>query len=151
MAGPKQTTALKSESRILTDAPNNLWYRINTLVFDMRHFKDSNRAESRDRLNSVGDSMYIGAPYFTDEEAKQIKKTALDGKTLQKVIQDTMAEKLKRRKEGDYDVCTGHDLAPIFEKAFDINHKALDQSKHFNNLLKNYGLELKDNKRFKGV
>lgn len=98
--------------------------------------------------------MYIGAPYFSMDEATKIKSTNVDGTTLSEIIEKTMQEKLKRRKRTeaqDFRPCAAHDLAPLLERAFDIKHKKLDKSKHFNDLLKTSGLELKDNQNFKGV
>jgi hypothetical protein len=141
-----------SKHEPLSTAPNNLWYRLHALVFDLRHFRD--RDESVARLNTVVDPMYIGAPYFSVEEAEIIKSTDVDGTPLAEVIERTMKEKLKRKKRTeakDFRPCAAHDLAPLLERAFDIKHKKLDKSKHFNELLKNSGLELKDNQKFKGV
>jgi len=146
------TQGAESHLKSFLEGENHLWYRINALVFDLRHFRDKD--ESVNRLNTVLDPMYIGAPYFTNEEAKKIKAANFDGRSLQEVIASTMQEKLKRRKRTeveDFRPCAAHDIAPLLERAFDIKYKKLDKSKHFNELLKTSGLDLKDNQKFKGV
>lgn len=138
----------------LRTAPNNLWYRLHVLVFDLRHFEDKGAEKSHERLDSSKDEIYLGAPYFSEEEAKLIKSYEVDGMPLSEVIQTTMADKLARPKRinaQDYRPCGAHDIAPIVESAFDNKHTKLNKSKHFRGLLEEYGLELKDNKKFKGV
>ena len=83
---------------------------------------------------------------------------------MQKVFEREMREKLRRReekeremgKEGgmgerDFRMCAPHDLAPVFERAFGIQYTKLNKSKHFKELLRNQGLELREGVRFKGV
>lgn len=97
----------------------------------------------------------MGAPYFSAEEAALIKATVMsDGQTLQANIEATMEEKLKRRKcteLNDFRPCAAHDIAPLLERAFNVNYKKLDKSKHFQELLGRSGLELKEGQKFKGV
>lgn len=146
----KHTASNKHDA--LVTAPNNLWYRLHALIFDLRHFRDKEGSVAR--LSTVIDSLYIGAPYFTASEADLIKSTITDGTPLSSIIENTMQEKLKRRKRTeaqDFRPCAAHDLAPLLERAFDIKHKRLDKSKHFQDLLRTSGLELKENQKFKGV
>jgi hypothetical protein len=70
-------------------------------------------------------------PYFEPSESACVVD-ATDNKTLQTFIEDTLKEGLERRmkkrvESEDYRICTAHDLAPIFEKVFDINPKDLQR------------------------
>ena len=72
------------------------------------------------------------------------------------MVQNTLCERLERRNDksaasGDYRVCAAHDLAPIFEKAFDIKPKELAKSQDFLKLYERWGLELGENEVWKGV
>jgi len=65
-----------------------------------------------------------------------------------------MKEKLKKREEKgekDFRMCAPHDMAPLFESAFGIGYTNLNKSKHFRELLRKEGLEVKEGQRFKGV
>lgn len=83
---------------------------------------------------------------------KTLKSTVADGKkTLETVIEEELNERLERRikkrvERGDFRVCAAHDLAPIFENAFDIKPKDLAKNKEFPAVLDRYGLKLKDDK-----
>jgi len=57
----------------------------------------------------------------------------------------------KRVESNDYRVCAAHDLAPIFEKALDINPKELARNKEFLALMEKSGLELGDGEEWKGL
>jgi len=147
---PVNSTTTSSETS-LAITHNSLWYRIHVLIYDLRHFTDDS---SLARLNTATDPTYIGAPYFSAAEAQLVKATKLDGSTLEKVFESTMKEKLKKREEKgekDFRMCAPHDLAPLFERAFDVKYTKLNKSKHFRDLLRKEGLELKEGQRFKGV
>ena len=63
-----------------------------------------------------------------------------------------MERRAKRRAgSGDYRVCAAHDLAPIFEKAFDIKPKDLQTNTEFLAILDRSQLELKDSDNWKGL
>ena len=81
-----------SASTTLADSPNpvslhdllntispTIWYRLHVLLFDLQNF--SRRQDSREHLDAVIDPSYIGAPYFTDEEATEIKQMIVTEKT----------------------------------------------------------------------
>ena len=73
-------------------------------------------------------------PYFAPEEASALKQMAIGPgeKTLAQVIEETLAEPLGRREHrGDFENCTAHDLAPVFERVFGINIKDLGKDKRF--------------------
>jgi len=106
------------------------------------------------------DLSYIGAPYFSDDESRQIKNTVVSGKTgepvrtLDTLIEKTLAEKLGRKKRldtMDFRVCAAHDLAPILERAFNIQERQLRKNKSFTKQVEAYGLDLKEGEYFKGI
>ena len=122
-----------------------LWYKVCVLLYDLRQFV--NRKSSRDRLELVLDPSYVGAPYFEPLEAERIKQAASKGTglTLESLIQEELDKKLSRRKRvesADYRPCTAHDLAPVFEKFFDIRPKNLLRDKQFLKNVEEHGLSL---------
>lgn len=138
-------------------AQPSLWYKIHVFVFDLRNFQENSQAQ--ERLNCVQDLSYIGAPYFDPVEAQQLKAYVMDGtdnKPLEILIKDTLKERLERRMKkradtGDYRVCAAHDIAPIFEKAFDIKPKDLQTNTEFLALLDRSQLKLGDSDHWKGL
>jgi hypothetical protein len=128
-----------------------LWYKIHVFVYDLRNFRSSEN--SRNRLDSVVDTYYIGLPYFSATEADTILHTIVDietGKTLKELLDDFFAQKLEKRiksrmkETADYRVCAAHDLAPIIEKAFRIHPRDLAKNKGFRKLLDTRGLSALD-------
>lgn len=122
-----------------------LWYRIHVLLFDLQHFNQ--RPDSKERLENVVDPSYIGAPYFTAEEAIVVKNTRIRDKILSEIIENELNERLNRRNKkrvesGDYRVCAAHDLAPIIGSSLAIDLKRLEKDKTFLRLLNTKGLEL---------
>lgn len=115
-------------------------------LFDLRHFKE--KAASQARLDDIVDASYLGKPYFTDDQAVMLKSTVLPGgETLAASIQATLDERLERRIKkragsSDYRVCAAHDLAPVFEKAFEANPKDLARNQKFVELVDTHGLEV---------
>ena len=126
----------------------NLWYRIRLFLFDLRHFRE--QSQSRERLEMVIDPSYIGAPYFDQAEVRRLKSMMPPGQesTLEQIFEATLAERLDRRKKkrvasGDYRVCAAHDLAPIFEQAFQVKPRELQRDKQFVEQVMRHGLRLK--------
>ena len=84
-----------------------------------------------------------------------IKSTIVDGSiTLETVIEETLNERLERRikkrvESEDFRVCAAHDLAPIFEKAFEPKDLAKDE--RFLEILDRSGLKLKDDDQWVGL
>lgn len=75
----------------------NLWYKINVFVYDLRNFRE--RPDARSRLDSISDSSYIGQPYFTGSNATILKSIVIEeDKCLAQVIEETLNERLERRK-----------------------------------------------------
>lgn len=134
-------------------APNNLWYRSHVLIFDLRYFRADPWSEKR--LNKVLDVHYLGAPYFTLEEAEEIKSMMVDKEhTLLQIMEQTLDDKLNLKKRvdaADYRPCAAHDIAPLLEKAFNIKCKQMDKDKYFTELVEKHGLRLKDGEVFKGL
>lgn len=121
-----------------------LWHKIRVLLFDLRHF--AARRSSRNRLELVIDPFYIGAPYFDPSEAHLLKHSAINDtrQTLQNLIQETLDMKLSRRKRvesADFRPCAAHDLAPIFERYFNVKPKDLQRDKKFIKDVEQNGLE----------
>lgn len=134
------------------DEFRNLWYRLRVFVYDLRTFNTDPTARSR--LDSVTDPAYLGPPYFSNEEVSLLKSTEIgpgeEGEeSLGQRIQSTLEERLNRRMEkrvesADFRVCAAHDLAPIFEKAFDINPKKLAKDAKFMALVQSNGQAFSD-------
>lgn len=125
-----------------------LWYKIHVFAYDLRNFRE--REDSQKRLDSITDTSYIGMPYFTGDEVAMLKSVVTQGsQTLQSLIEETLEERLERRiskrvESGDFRVCAAHDLAPVFEKIFDIRMKELQMDSVFTSLVESYGLQLGD-------
>ena len=64
---------------VLNTISPTIWYRLHVLLFDLQNF--NRRQDSRERLDAVIDPSYIGAPYFTIEEATRIKQMAITENT----------------------------------------------------------------------
>jgi hypothetical protein len=151
------------KSPVLSTAPtiqdlrntHSLWYKIHVFVYDLRNFKV--RADCQSRLDSIVDASYLGTPYFKQEEVDMLKATKVNGEmTLEAAIRNTLNERLERRmkkrvESGDYRVCAAHDLAPIFETAFNIKPKDLAKDNVFLSLLENSGLKLKNGENWLGL
>jgi len=55
------------------------------------------------------------------------------------------------KETSDYRVCAAHDLAPLFEKAFDVKAADLAKNKAFLRCLDKGGLESKEGAKWKGL
>jgi hypothetical protein len=162
-ADPAEESMDVLKSPVLYTAPtiqdlrntHGLWYRIHVFVYDLRNFKE--RADCQSRLDSIVDASYLGTPYFKQEEVDMLKATKVNGEmTLEAVIRSTLDERLERRmkkrvESGDYRVCAAHDLAPIFETAFNIKPKDLAKDDAFLSLLENSSLQLKNGGNWLGL
>ena len=132
----------------------SLWYKVHVFMYDLRHFRE--KVDSQARLDSVVDASYLGMPYFQDQEVDYLKCTLIDEIPLQQIIQDVLDERLERRQKkraesGDFRVCAAHDLAPIFEKVFDVKPKELATNKEFQQLLETHGLDLPETTVIRGL
>ncbi|TIA22214.1 hypothetical protein D6C80_01441 [Aureobasidium pullulans] len=145
-----EATTLQTEkipTPTISDLKSNspLWWRIHVFTYDLRHYRE--RPDSLDRLETIVDISHLSTPYFNESEVTQLKSTPLSmGKTLEETIEQTLHERLnrrlkKRQESNDYRVCAAHDLAPIFEKAFGLDHKQLVRDVEFLKLVDENGLE----------
>jgi hypothetical protein len=141
----------------LKDSPN-IWYKIHVLIFDLRSYQVS--SASRDRLETVIDTSYIGLPYFTTIEAAVVKRLQIGGSkrspTLAGVIEETLKERLERRlkkrvESEDYGVCAAHDVAPILEGVLGVEEKDMMRDKEFLGLVEKWGGELGGGVAWKGL
>ena len=132
-----------------------LWYKVHVFVYDLRNFREISDAQAR--LDRIVDASYIGLPYFQPDEVQLLKSSIVEGdKTLENIIEETLNERLERRikkrvESGDFRVCAAHDLAPTFEKVFDIKPKDLAKNEEFLAILRRSGLNLKDGDNWKGL
>ena len=147
MARPRQPSTHKTNCWAEDLQKNErLWHKILVFLYDLRHF--SERDDSRSRLELVIDASYISAPYFEPAEVRTLKSMVINdsGQKLEQLIQETLDEKLSRRKRvesADYRVCAAHDLAPVFERVFGVKPKDLQKDKKFVKTLSTNGLDLK--------
>ncbi|PYI09542.1 hypothetical protein BO78DRAFT_427235 [Aspergillus sclerotiicarbonarius CBS 121057] len=125
-----------------------LWYRIHVLISDLKSF---NNPTSKNRLESITDPSFIGNPYFSTEEAENIKQTVVDtnGKTFMQMVEEGLNERLERRQNkriesGDFRVCAAHDLAPVMGRALGTDLKQMEKDKEFAKLVQEKGLDLGD-------
>ncbi|EFQ94047.1 hypothetical protein CFE70_000324 [Pyrenophora teres f. teres 0-1] len=131
---------------------NKLWYKLHVFIYDLRNFRSNEK--SRNRLDNVVDTHYIGSPYFSAAEADTILRTIGDhekeDKTLKELLDDFFTQKLEKRlnsrmrETADYRVCAAHDIAPIVEKAFRVHPKDLAKNKGFMKLVNAGGLDALD-------
>ncbi|KAH7063703.1 hypothetical protein B0J12DRAFT_563008 [Macrophomina phaseolina] len=148
-ASPKYT------AEDLRQAPDNLWYRLHVLTRDLRRFGDDRKA--LERLDRVTDPAYIGAPYFSEEEAALVKQfDAGSGSALAQLVASRLEDRLNRRmkkrvESGDYRVCAAHDLAPVFERALQLSPKDLVANVDFEKLVETNGLHLGEHENWTGL
>jgi arginine/lysine/ornithine decarboxylase len=136
---------------------SKLWYKLHVFVYGLRKIRSNEK--SRERLDSVINTYYMGPPYFTATEADRILHTIDDeGRTLKETLDGFFARKLEKRMQSrmketaDYRVCAAHDLAPILENASRIHTKDLKKNKGFMKLLRNGALSaLDDGRVWKGL
>ncbi|KAL6721995.1 hypothetical protein ACLMJK_001100 [Lecanora helva] len=140
---------------IKADSESHLWYKLHVLLYDLRHFERSNISLSR--LGLIIDPSYLGAPYFSQNEAEKLKRARIDADhTLSAVIEETLNERLNRRmkkrvESGDYRVCAAHDIAPILERALSIKPKDLERDQAFVDMMLEHGLTLKPGVKWTGL
>lgn len=131
---------------LLSTISPTIWYRLHVLLFDLQNF--NHRQDSRERLDTVIDPSYIGAPYFTIEETTRIKQmTVTEKTTFEQTISEKLDERLSRRLQkrassGDYRVCAAHDLVPIIADTLRVDLKQMERDKRFMHLVETKGLDL---------
>ena len=137
------------------EAKPSLWYRLHVFLYDLRHYQSNE--SSKERLEILCDAIFIGDPYFNDEEARLLKSFPVtQEKDLQTVMSEHISDKLNRREKkriqtNDHRICAAHDLAPLLEKIFDIRPKDLQKSKSFRKQLQRNGLDFAKDEKFVGL
>lgn len=140
----------------------NLWYKLHVLIYDLRNINSDHSSESRTLRTT--DELYISGPYFTPSESNLIKATVVketsdskatvtdenldskfvplikESRTVEEAIKKMLAGFFdKRRASGDSRPCGPHDMAPIYEKVFNIKPSEL-RDERFLSRLKRSGL-----------
>jgi hypothetical protein len=148
---PHTATATTTTHTIADLRSNNaLWYKLHDFIYDLRNL--SSNDASRDRIDTIVASNYIGMPYFTEHESEILLNTTtnpLTGETLRAAVDSFLSQVVAQRlqndgvmsKKNDYRVCTNHDIAPIFEQAFGVRAKELGKDEKFVKMLRKKGLE----------
>lgn len=141
---------------------SNLWYKLHVLIYDLRNINNNHLSELRTIRTT--DELYISGPYFTPSESNLIKATivedtsdskatvtdeASDSKSVplikeSKTVEEAIKEMLagffdKRKASGDSRPCGPHDMAPIYERVFNIKASEL-QDERFLSRLRRSGL-----------
>ncbi len=96
----------------------NFSRRAQLFIRDLKCF--SSDVKAQERLQSTKHEFYLGMPYFDDETVAKILTLPMgDGR-----LNDKLVELVERKKErGQLDeLCTSHDLAPVFQYAFEIRY-----------------------------
>lgn len=82
-------------------------------------------ADARKRLQSTNHRFLLGYPYFPREAVQKILALPIRASTVQAHLND-LFEKAELAQE---DICTYHDLAPIFLRAFDMEWDSIRNEK----------------------
>ena len=92
--------------------------RAQLFIRDLKCFSSDLKAQ--ERLQRTKHEFYLGIPYFDDETVAKILTLPVGDGSLN----DKLAELVERKKErGQLDeLCASHDLAPIFQYAFETRY-----------------------------
>ena len=133
----KKTTCTTNDPTVAADQPvtlsdlrknDRLWYKILLLIYDFHHQKQES---SKSRTDEIIDPIYIGAPYFTSEEADTIKMAFVDdtqSQTLEALIQATLEER-QRTTITHIFPCGPHDMVPVYLSCFGIDKAEITDTK----------------------
>lgn len=99
----------------------DLLLRIKIFIRDLLAFQSDEQARLRLTSDPTAE-MYMGATYFSPQEAVQLLQTpspspSSSQETLHQALQAVILRKAQR---GDYAICTSHDMAPIFQRWFQV-------------------------------
>lgn len=117
---------------------NSLWYRILLLIHDFHHQK---QPPSKTRTDEILDIIYIGAPYFTSEEADKIKSAIVEDS--QKTLEELIHARLEDRRATTLSAifpCGPHDMVPVYLECFGVD-KAEILDKKFLERVERWGLK----------
>jgi hypothetical protein len=106
------------------------------------------------RLSVANNELYIGKPYFTEDEAARIRSALIGPQnpgtedfplaattSVQDAIQQRLADFFnKRRASGDARPCGPHDMVPVYTTVFGIDKRVL-KDENFLGRLRRSGLE----------
>ena len=115
----------------------DLWYKICVLIYDLGHMtKDKTSAR---RLEETTDVQYISAPYFSAEEAHEIKAAANeDGVSIEQAITTSFENfHRKRNASGDFRPCGPHDMCPVYLECFGIEKAEMEDERFISRLRRN--------------
>lgn len=151
----KQELSSTTIAAIKDDA--ELWYKIKVLVYDLKHMNKN--PTSQKRTLATTNELYISGPYFSTQEALRILEAIVDPETAQSVelpaeydeepdetsrrptlddtpqtVEQVIKARLsnffeKRRASGDSRPCGPHDMAPIYQRVFQISTEELEDEK----------------------
>ena len=97
---------------------NKLEERIIVFLEDLRTFNESIL------LANYVDSSFMSPSYFTSNEIKELKSIKLDGISLELALDELFKSKEKNKGE----LCSSHDLYPLYIRYFDIKRRSLSKS-----------------------
>ncbi|KAF1969613.1 hypothetical protein BU23DRAFT_423721, partial [Bimuria novae-zelandiae CBS 107.79] len=128
-----------------TRANKPLWYKLNLFIYHLLTFRS--HPDVRARLDSIIAPDYIGLPYFPDEEAALLRSVPveLSSPETNSVTRETLQDSLdwlfkgesmekregRMRENGEHQVCTAHDLEPVFVEVFGVVGRGLRKDKTF--------------------
>lgn len=82
--------------------------RITVFLDDLQNFNESTL------LENYRDSTFMSSTYFTDDEIDRLQSLTIRGKPLKEKLDDI----IKKRADCDGEICSSHDLKPIYERYF---------------------------------
>ncbi|KAF2648316.1 hypothetical protein K491DRAFT_552104, partial [Lophiostoma macrostomum CBS 122681] len=84
-------------------------------VHDLRKYGDNESAQAR--LDATESGYFLGLPYFAPYTVEKILGLPFGDKTLRDKL-DALTRKKENESSGE--LCTSHDLAPIFEAVLEV-------------------------------
>ncbi|CAM9935050.1 unnamed protein product [Scytosiphon promiscuus] len=114
----KQKGAVKSQSTTeemagsrmpaSNDISGSLRERITVFLDDLRNFNE------QPLLENYVDSTFMSSTYFTTEEIERLQAISIGGEALK----DKLDDLVRKRAEKDGEICSSHDLRPLYERYF---------------------------------
>lgn len=104
-------------------ADSKLFDHMKFFIHDLLVFGKDEGARLR-LLQDPTAQFYMSSVYFTTEQAEFLLSfKGRDGRTLEETLQSRIARKVQQARDGStssYEICTSHDLAPVFQDHFDV-------------------------------
>lgn len=101
--------ALAKKAEVDDIMPGGLRDRITVFLDDLQNFNESALCEEY-----CEDSTFMSSTYFTVGEKEELLSRTIRGKSLR----DELREVLERKAACDGEICSSHDLKPIYERYF---------------------------------